>query len=615
MELEDKHEQFHSRLIEERRKELERVRSNEVVNVMLNRESLWTQIAANVSLKEYWRQEKERKAKNRNPEIVADTEAVRKKIIQDRKIELEVIRRQRHVRNKLIDPNTPLTTRKMFKRRRPRYRRAKGGNVLISDRAERELALMRQKSVTFVEHIFNTPHRSKRVLDRLSAAQMENNTTSEKRRLSKLSPAKEMTSDSSQSETGLAEKKEESMPASLPKCPSLRKKSIPHLMEKLISREPEGGCIPESAFTGTDSEATPTPTPLPARKGPAGKQHQLEESKVQVDSTSPIPRRKGRGSFGQLPRAPPPSFSPVPPLSPPSVPPLSPNSYPSFVSSGDSEEFADDEYEETTSSASSSQVSSQVYLYSSKTSTSTDVDLLTQSSSEESSVQVVQVKHQVLSTHTSITASNGVSASSDIEVEQYSSSYSVSPLLFDDVTSPPLHDFAGENPLGHNLPSHLDTEAGASMPLLSAAAASHRVRRIIPPPQEAMRNPGFVAYIEQRSIVTPSKEDFAIYQLTMYAEDIEEKRGEELDRFMKELIMRAMKEEFNYTNFLRVILRLVELAKDMQEKALLIGIFGRSLSLKLPNFQEIIQDFTVQAIQDMATDFLSMVRRLIEAVL
>ena len=75
MEQEDKHEQFLSKLIEERRKELDRVRSKEVVNVMLNRESLWAQIAANVDLKEYWRQEKERKAKKRNPTVIADSEA------------------------------------------------------------------------------------------------------------------------------------------------------------------------------------------------------------------------------------------------------------------------------------------------------------------------------------------------------------------------------------------------------------------------------------------------------------------------------------------------------------------------------------------------------------
>ena len=40
-------DKFLSKLIEERRKELDRVRSTEVVNVMLNRESLWAQIAAN----------------------------------------------------------------------------------------------------------------------------------------------------------------------------------------------------------------------------------------------------------------------------------------------------------------------------------------------------------------------------------------------------------------------------------------------------------------------------------------------------------------------------------------------------------------------------------------
>ena len=69
MEQEDKHEQFLSKLIEERRKELDRVRSKEVVNVMLNRESLWAQIAANVDLRSIGgkkRSEKQRNATRRS---------------------------------------------------------------------------------------------------------------------------------------------------------------------------------------------------------------------------------------------------------------------------------------------------------------------------------------------------------------------------------------------------------------------------------------------------------------------------------------------------------------------------------------------------------------------
>ena len=514
----------------------------------------------------------------------------------------------------------------MFKRKRAGYHRMKGANVLISDRVDQELTLMRQKSQTFVEHIFSVPHRSKRMLNRLSAAQIESIAASERKRVSKLSPAKEMSSDSSQPEVISSEKRNEGMidqTASLKPAPrgqSLRKTSIPHLMEKLISREPAGGAIPESAFAGTDSEATPTPTPLPARKGPVEKD-ELEHSKVQVDSISPIPQRKvrkARSSLGQIPMAarhfspaPPAALSsPIPPLSPPSVPPLSPDRYSRFVSSEDSEEFADDEYEETNSSASSSQRSSQVYLYS-KTSSR---DLLTQSSSEESGVQI-KVKHQVLSTHTSITgASASIDSSSSIVMEQYSSSYSgydVSPLLFDDVTSPPLQDFAGENPLGYD---PQETRAGhytASMPP-QASAAAPRVRRIVAPPNEAMENPGFVTYIEQNGIDKPSREDYAIYKLTLFADDIEERRGEEIDRFINEMVIRAMKDQLNYSSFLRVIDQLVQLAKDMQEKALLIGIFGRTLSWKLPNLQEMIQTFTVQAMQDMANDFLSLVCKNLE---
>ena len=145
-----------------------------------------------------------------------------------------------------------------------------------------------------------------------------------------------------------------------------------------------------------------------------------------------------------------------------------------------------------------------------------------------------------------------------------------------------------------------------------ASAAAPRVRRIVAPPNEAMENPGFVTYIEQNGIDKPSREDYAIYKLTLFADDIEERRGEEIDRFINEMVIRAMKDQLNYSSFLRVIDQLVQLAKDMQEKALLIGIFGRTLSWKLPNLQEMIQTFTVQAMQDMANDFLSLVCKNLE---
>ena len=675
-------EMFQKKLLEERQRELAQVRNDGNVKSALRKPVIWAQLAANLELKQYRVKRGRHTLRQVSPEDApevgwAATRGEGKaRIMHDQMVELDGLRSQGVVQSKLRDPDTRVSARKLFsKRRRQAYRRARGArNVLISKEGDEELSkMMRQRSKSFVEHLFMAPSRPRRVLNRLTTAECESIAAAEmqqQRPRARQMEAEEecmVIGDSDQLESKQSWMQKQQQPSAgmvlrrkgqrkskqLPPENSHQKRSsrgaIPRLMEKLISRE-HSGAIPDSAFTGTDNEQTPTATPVPVKRG-------FAEQPVATSNGRPGEKFKNRhivadsglvdtaafsvvDSFkeeevalrSQLPPAP---NAAIPPPTPP--PPHSSSNFSkiptspvnadldcaivysqaeSTASLGNTSEECNDEAV-TESPSCSSQVSSPIHPSSMITTYSTSLEVLTHTPSQESSSSGIhfQVRQEFLSSaQSSASAVEVVSTGSFSSslMEQSSSDMSIggTPLLGCDEASPLSFSPVGvtaENPLCHTPEMPSSHRKMKQTPTSIPYRSSHRASRVVPPPKEAMSDPGFLTYLERSCITHPTREDYVTYHLNVFADFVELKRGPELEHFMREMVITAMESKLTYLNFYQATHQLVTMAKDVQEKALLIGVFGRALCGKLPTMQKVIEEFTVQAVQDMATDFLSLV--------
>lgn len=161
------------------------------------------------------------------------------------------------------------------------------------------------------------------------------------------------------------------------------------------------------------------------------------------------------------------------------------------------------------------------------------------------------------------------------------------------VVSPGLSDTPLD--LLDNHPLSVDPETGATCNSTNISNDNNKCKL----PDEVFEDPKFIEYC-RRLDHPPTREDYTTYKILIVSELIDAKFGNKLEAALHEVMLIALKDKLGYAEFAKISYKLALQAKHIQERMLLISCLGRRLLEKMPNLEDMISSYTTYAVEEMA---------------
>lgn len=460
-------------------------------------------------------------------------------------------------------------TKKLFPLPSPKKR------VIISDRCytrsrERIKKSVRAKSQAIVDTIFSVPSKRKRVLERLTAQQLQSIGKAESKRTQQISPHYIQ-----------KEQNKHRLTRQLPQGSShkvVHSDSDEHLSDDTLDPPSEQ----EYGSTNTLADIPPmlnsslsTPSPLLAQQVYKSEERStqmsiISQTRVQIDGNTLSSQSSiGSTSSGCYSSRSSSSYNEC----------YSSQSTQSSFEIPELEGGEEEEEEREVSSIVEAAVVSTLQVNELSDSQSSLLRSMTNSIDEE--VDTPSVNAKPLSAHENRNSwswlePQSTGRDSDTSFQRYLRQSIASP----DISDTPL-DLLDNHPLSSD---SLSSETAATKPK--------------PLPQSVFEDPRFVEYCQQLNR-PPTVDDYVAYKLVIVGELIEEKYGKKLEDAMHEMMIMALKDKLIYKDFFKISHKLALQAKYVQEQAVLITCLGRRMFEKMPSLEEVISEYTSCAIEEM----------------